>query len=91
MGTKTVLNELLAYIDLSRLPEGALSDRSRLIMLYALCGFANPGSVGIMIGGLGSMVAERRNEIVALGWRSLVAGTIATAMTGAVVGIVSAF
>ena len=91
MGTKTVLNELLAYIDLSRLPEGALSDRSRLIMLYALCGFANPGSVGIMIGGLGSMVAERRNEIVALGWRSLLAGTIATAMTGAVVGIVSAF
>ena len=90
MGTKTVLNELLAYIDLSRLPEGALSDRSRLIMLYALCGFANPGSVGIMIGGLGSMVAERRDEIVALGWRSLVAGTIATAMTGAVVGIVSA-
>jgi CNT family concentrative nucleoside transporter len=90
MGTKTVLNELLAYLDLSRLPDAALSERSRLIMIYALCGFANPGSVGIMIGGLGSMVDERRDEIVALGFRSLVAGTIATSMTGAVVGIISA-
>jgi len=87
MGTKTILNEFLAYIDMSRLPEGALSPKSLLIMTYAMCGFANPGSLGIMIGGMGTMVPERRDEIVALGFRSLVAGTLATCMTGAVVGI----
>lgn len=87
MGTKTVLNELIAYLDLSRVAEGALSDRSRIILTYAMCGFANPGSLGIMIGGLGSMVPERREEIVALGLRSIVAGTLATCMTGAVAAI----
>jgi CNT family concentrative nucleoside transporter len=89
MGTKTILNELLAYIDLSRLPEGALTERSKLIMTYAMCGFANPGSLGIMIGGMGTMAPERRDEIVALGVRSIIAGTLATCMTGAVVGIIS--
>lgn len=88
MGTKTILNELLAYIDLSRLSADALSPRSLLIMTYAMCGFANPGSLGIMIGGLGTMAPGRRSEIVALGWRSIVAGTLATCMTGAVVGII---
>ena len=88
MGTKTVLNEFLAYLDLSRLPEGLLSPRSKLIMTYAMCGFANPGSLGIMIGGMGTMAPERRDEIVALGFRSIVAGTLSTCMTGAVVGIV---
>jgi CNT family concentrative nucleoside transporter len=87
MGTKTILNELLAYLDLAHLPENALSERSRLIMTYAMCGFANFGSLGIMIGGLGSMVPERRNEIVSLGMKSIVSGTIATCMTGAVVGV----
>jgi concentrative nucleoside transporter, CNT family len=87
LGTKTILNELIAYVDMSHLPEGALSDRSLLIMSYALCGFANPGSLGIMIGGLGGISPERRNEVVALGLRSIVAGTIATCMTGAVVGM----
>jgi CNT family concentrative nucleoside transporter len=87
MGTKTVLNELIAYVDLSNLPEGALSERSRIIMLYAMCGFANPGSLGIMIGGMGSMAPEKRDEIVALGFRSILAGTMATCMTGAIVGI----
>ena len=87
LGTKTVLNELLAYLDLAALPPGALSERSRLIMTYALCGFANFGSLGIMLGGLGTMVPERRREIVALGFRSIVAGTLATCMTGAVVGL----
>jgi CNT family concentrative nucleoside transporter len=87
MGVKTVLNELLAYLELAGLPEGALSDRSRLIMTYALCGFANFGSLGIMIGGLGAMAPERRGEIVALGIKSILAGTLATLMTGAVVGI----
>jgi CNT family concentrative nucleoside transporter len=88
MGTKTVLNELLAYLDMSRLPAGSLSERSLLIMTYAMCGFANPGSLGIMIGGLGTMAPGRRDEIVALGWKSVLAGTLATCMTGAVVGIV---
>jgi CNT family concentrative nucleoside transporter len=88
MGTKTILNELLAYIDLSRLSPDALSPRSLLIMTYAMCGFANPGSLGIMIGGLGTMAPGRRSEIVALGLRSIIAGTLATCMTGAVVGII---
>jgi len=88
MGTKTILNEFLAYLDLSKLPPDALGDRSKLIMTYAMCGFANPGSLGIMIGGLGTMAPERRDEIVALGFRSIVAGTLATCMTGAVVGLI---
>jgi CNT family concentrative nucleoside transporter len=88
MGTKTVLNEFLAYIDLASLPQGALSERSRLIMTYAMCGFANFGSLGIMIGGMGAMAKERRDEIVALGIKSIIAGTIATCMTGAVVGMI---
>ena len=88
LGTKTILNELLAYIDMSRLPEGTLSDHSLLIMTYAMCGFANPGSLGIMIGGLGTMAPDRRDEIVGLGLKAVVAGTLATCMTGAVVGLI---
>ncbi|MFW6237085.1 MAG: nucleoside transporter C-terminal domain-containing protein, partial [Desulfosudaceae bacterium] len=87
MGTKTILNELLAYLQLARLPDDALSDHSRLIMTYAMCGFANPGSLGIMIGGLGTMAPDRRDEIVSLGFRSIVAGTLATCLTGTVVGL----
>jgi len=87
MGTKTVLNEFIAYVDLAQLPAEALSPRSRLIMTYCLCGFANFGSLGILIGGMASMVPERRDEIVALGLRSIVAGTLATLMTGAAVGM----
>jgi CNT family concentrative nucleoside transporter len=86
MGTKTVLNEFIAYFDMARLPADALAPRSRLIMTYCLCGFANFGSLGIMIGGMATMVPERRDEIVALGMRSIVAGTLATLMIGAVVG-----
>jgi len=89
MGIKTVLNEFLAYLRLAALPEGALSDRSALIMTYALCGFANFGSLGILIGGLSTMVPERSNEVVGLGMRSIVAGTLATCCTGAVVGMLS--
>ena len=89
MGTKTILNEFIAYLDLVRLPTEALSAKSKVIMTYALCGFANPGSLGIMIGGLGTMAPERRGEIVSLGLRSIVAGTLATSMTGAVVAILS--
>ena len=87
MGTKTVLNELVAYLDLAHLSDAELSPRSRLLMTYALCGFANPGSLGILIGGMGAMVPERRDEIVALGGKSIVAGTLATCLTGAVVGV----
>jgi CNT family concentrative nucleoside transporter len=89
MGVKTILNEFIAYLNMSQLPEGALSPRSLLIMTYALCGFANPGSLGIMIGGMGAMAPERRDDIVALGVRAVVAGTLATSMTGAVVGLLT--
>ena len=89
MGTKTVLNELIAYIDLSRLGEGALDPRSRLIMLYAMCGFANFGSLGIMIGGLGTMAPERREEINSLGLKSIVSGTLTTCLIGAIVGVLT--
>jgi concentrative nucleoside transporter, CNT family len=87
MGTKTVLNEFIAYVDLSHLSPDALSDRSRLIVTYALCGFANFGSLGILIGGMGAMVPERRPEIVALGLRSILSGTLATCMSGAVISL----
>ncbi|MEM7397856.1 MAG: nucleoside transporter C-terminal domain-containing protein [Pseudomonadota bacterium] len=87
MGTKIVLNELVAYLSMAELPEGALSPRSDLIMTYALCGFANLGSLGIMLGGLATMVPQRRAEIVALGPKALLGGTIACFMTGAMAGI----
>jgi len=87
LGTKTILNEFIAYLKLAGLPDGALSVRSRLIMLYAMCGFANFGSVGIMIAGISAMVPERRQEVVELALKALVAGTIASGMTGAVVGM----
>jgi concentrative nucleoside transporter, CNT family len=89
MGTKTVLNELIAYVDLSKLGPDALDPRSRLIMLYAMCGFANFGSLGIMIGGLGVMAPARREEINALGLKSIVSGTLATCLMGAVVGVLT--
>jgi concentrative nucleoside transporter, CNT family len=85
LGTKTVLNELVAYIDLSK---ADLSERNRLLMTYALCGFANFGSLGIMIGGLGTMCPERRSEVVALGMKSIVAGTLATCFTAASVALI---
>ncbi|MDB5621162.1 nucleoside transporter C-terminal domain-containing protein [Tardiphaga sp.] len=89
MGIKTVLNELIAYLDFAGLAPDALSPRSRLIMLYALCGFANFASLGIMIGGLGTMAPGRRREINALGLRSIVSGTLTTCLMGAIVGVLS--
>jgi CNT family concentrative nucleoside transporter len=86
MATKTVLNEFVAYLNLASLPTGDLAARSRLILTYALCGFANFGSLGILIGGLGIMVPERRAEIVGLGLRAILSGTIATCLSGAVIG-----
>jgi concentrative nucleoside transporter, CNT family len=89
MGTKTVLNELIAYVDLSKLGTEVLDPRSRLIMLYAMCGFANFASLGIMIGGLGTMAPERRDEINSLGLKSVVSGTITTCLMGAIVGVLT--
>jgi CNT family concentrative nucleoside transporter len=86
LGTKTVINELVAYIELSR--NSDLSERSRLLMTYALCGFANFGSLGIMIGGLSTMAPERRGEVVQLGLKSIVAGTLATCLTAAAVALI---
>jgi CNT family concentrative nucleoside transporter len=89
MGVKTVLNELIAYVDLSKLGPDALDPRSRLIMLYAMCGFANFGSLGIMIGGLGTMAPQRRDEINSLGLKSIVSGTLTTCLMGAIVGMLN--
>jgi CNT family concentrative nucleoside transporter len=89
MGIKTILNEFIAYVELSKLPADALDARSRLIMLYALCGFANFGSLGILIGGLATMAPERRDEVVALGLKSIASGTLATCLIGAIVGAIS--
>jgi CNT family concentrative nucleoside transporter len=88
LGTKVVLNEFLAYLELVE-AEG-LGERSRLILVYALCGFANFGSLGIMLGGLTALVPERRAELSALGLRSIASGFLATCMTGAMVGLVTA-
>ena len=89
LGVKTVLNEFVAYLQLAGTGQGVLSERSRLILTYALCGFANFGSLGIMIGGMAAMVPERRAEIASLGAKTLISGTLATLMTAAVVGVVT--
>ncbi|MEE4239375.1 MAG: nucleoside transporter C-terminal domain-containing protein [Anderseniella sp.] len=89
IGVKTVLNEFLAYVQLAATAPEAMSDRTRLILTYALCGFANFGSLGIMTGGLIAMCPARRADILALGPRSLVSGTLATLMTGAVIGVIT--
>lgn len=88
LGTKTILNELIAYIDLARLPPESLSAHSRLIMTYALCGFANIGSLGIMIGGLSAMIPSRRQDVLELAPKTLLSGTLATLSCGSVVGFI---
>jgi len=87
MGDKTIINEFVAYLKLASLPPDALDPRSRLIMLYAMCGFANFGSVGILIAGVGGMIPERRNEVVPLALRALLSGTMASGLTGAIIGL----
>ena len=89
MGIKTILNELVAYLQLAAVPDGALDWRSRLIMLYAMCGFANFGSLGIMIAGLATMCPPKHNEVVSLGLKSIVSGTLTTCLLGAIVGVLS--
>ena len=89
LGTKMVLNELIAYTDMSKLPADALSERSRMIMTYALCGFANFSSIGITIGGIAAMVPERRPDIIELAPKAMLAGSLATCLSGAVIGILT--
>jgi CNT family concentrative nucleoside transporter len=89
IGVKTILNEFLAYVKLAGLGEAELSARSRLVMTYALCGFANFGSLGIMIGGLVAMSPSRRADILDLAPRTIIAGSLATLMTAAVVGVLT--
>jgi concentrative nucleoside transporter, CNT family len=86
MATKTVLNEFVAYLNFSQMPPETFSPKTRMVLTYALCGFANFGSLGIMIGGLGAMIPERRHEIVGLGLRSILSGTLATCMSGTLAG-----
>jgi len=88
MGTKTILNELIAYIDMGRLPAGTLSPHSLLVMTYGMCGFANPGSLGIMIGGMGTMAPDRRAEIVNLGFKSVLSGTLTSCLIGSIASVV---
>jgi CNT family concentrative nucleoside transporter len=88
LGKKTVLNEFIAYLELARLPAGELSPRSRLLLVYALCGFANFGSLGIMLGGLDALLPPaRRAELAELGMKSVLAGLLSTCLTAALVGL----
>ena len=89
MGTKTILNEYVAYLDLAAIPEGTFDPRSQLIVVYALCGFANLASVGLLVSTIGTLAPSRRAEVAGLGVKSWIAGNCATAMTGAVIGLVS--
>jgi concentrative nucleoside transporter, CNT family len=89
LGVKTVLNEFVAYLQLAAAAPDVLSERSRLILTYALCGFANFGSLGIMIGGIAAMVPARRAEVASLGAKTMVSGTLSTLMTAAVVGLMT--
>lgn len=89
LGSKTILNEFVAYLSLAGTGGAGLDPHARLIMTYALCGFANLGSLGILVGGLAAMIPERRAEIAQLGLRSLLSGTIATCSSGALAGLIS--
>lgn len=85
LGTKLFLTEFIAFIDLGALPADAISERSRMILTYAVCGFANVASVGIMTGGMTVLMPERREEILGLAWKSLLPGFLATLMTASIV------
>ncbi len=89
LGTKLILNELVAYLQLAGLPEATLSGTSALVMTYALCGFANFGSLGILLGGLATLVPERRSELLETAPKTLISGTIVACNTGAIVALVS--
>ncbi len=86
LGVKLVLTEFTAFVDLAKAPAGAFSERTRVIMTYALCGFANIASVGINVAGYSVLVPQRRGEVIGLVWKAMLAGFLATCMTAAVVG-----
>lgn len=88
LGIKTATNEVIAFMTLAKLPLGALSAKSNLIMTYALCGFANFVSIGVLVGAIGSLVPERRDEVVSLGLKCIVSGTICTCLSGTIVGLI---
>jgi CNT family concentrative nucleoside transporter len=87
LGLKTALNEFVAYGALANLEPDALSDRSKLITLYALCGFANFSSVGILVSGISAMAPERKNDLIKVSIKALIGATLASCMTGLVIGI----
>lgn len=87
LGVKLTLTEFVAFIELGRIPVGDISDRTRMLMTYALCGFANIGSVGIMVTGLSVLMPNRRQEVLGLIWKALFAGFLATLMAASVVGL----
>src|SRR5690606_374450 len=89
MGTKAILNEYVAYLDLAALPDGTLSARSLVIVTYALSGVANLASVGLIVTTVGSLCPARRKDVAGLGMKSWLAGNLATLMTGAVIGLVT--
>ena len=89
MGIKAVLNELVAYLHMAAMPQGTLDPRAALIMLYALCGFANPGSVGILIAGISALVPERRTEIVPLCFKAMISGTLASGLSACMIGLLT--
>ena len=86
LGVKLMLTEFIAFIQLGAVPAGEMTERTRMILTYALCGFANVGSVGITVTGMGVLMPERRTEIIGIVWKALIAGFLATCMTGALVG-----
>ena len=88
MGVKTAINEFVAYVNMAQLPAGAFTERTSLIIIYSLCGFANFASLGIVIGGLTALAPDRRQDVIELAPRALIAGTLATLMTGAVIGLI---
>ncbi len=90
MGIKTVLTEFVAFLDLANTPADQLSDRSRIIVAHAICGFANFGSIGILIGGLTIIAPERRDTFLSLSWKTLLAGTLATCMSACIAGALPA-
>ena len=89
MGTKAILNEYVAYLDLAATAPGTFDARSQLIVTYALCGVANLASVGLLVSTVGTLAPSRRAEVAALGMKSWLAGNMASAMTGAVIGLVT--
>ena len=87
LGIKTALNEFVAYAELANLQDGILSDRSKLITLYGLCGFANFSSVGILVSGIGAMSPERKPDLIKVSLRALIGATLASCMTGTVIAV----